>query len=224
MVYRIVHKRIFLTGCDSNTEWQLPWFLQNFFEWSESSLIVADFGMSQDMRLYLKDHPLYNKNFSVTETKSPVHGWFKKPRAIYNATIDDFKVCWLDTDCQIDGDIDSIWKKFESGKLGMVNDRPWTTRRPDHGDWYNSGVILTDRNRVLEEWMLKCESNPKQGDQEILHYMYSPIEKLSKINPLPHTYNTLRIDYIDDVAVENPIVIHHTGKKGNEKIREMMAK
>ena len=106
----------------------------------------------------------------------------------------------------------------------MVIDRPWTTRRPQNGDWYNSGVVMTDRNLVLESWMLRTESAPEQGDQEVLHYMYSPIEKLSKIYPLPHTYNTLRIDYIDNIAVKDPIVIHHTGRKGNDKIREMMTK
>jgi hypothetical protein len=83
---------------------------------------------------------------------------------------------------------------------------------------------MTNRNQTLEQWMLQCESTPDQGDQEVLHYMYTPIERLSKINPLPHTYNTLRIDYIDNIAVKDPIVIHHTGRKGNEKIREMMTK
>ena len=217
-------RRNFLTGCDINTEWQLPWFLQNFFNWSKIPLMVADFGMSEDMIANLKEHPLYGQKFYVVPTESPVDGWFKKPRAIYNATQDGFKVCWLDTDCQIDGDIDSIWKHFEHSKLGMVIDRPWTKRRPENGDWYNSGVVMTDRNHVLESWMLRTESAPEQGDQEVLHNMYSPIERLSKIYPLPHTYNTLRIDYIDNVAVENPIVIHHTGRKGNDKIRELMTK
>lgn len=219
-----MYRRNFLTGCDSNTEWQLPWFLENFLQWSDVPLMIANFGMSEDMVSNLKEHPMYENKFYVVHTESPVDGWFKKPRAIYNATQDGFKVCWLDTDCQINGDIDSIWNHFEHGKLGMVIDRPWTTRRPQNGDWYNSGVVMTDRNPVLESWMLRTESAPEQGDQEVLHYMYSPIEKLSKINPLPHKYNTLRIDYIDNIAVKDPIVIHHTGRKGNDKIREMMTK
>jgi len=219
-----MYRRNFLTGCDSNTEWQLPWFLENFLRWSSVPLIIADFGMSEDMVSNLKEHPAYNKRFVIMPIESPVEGWFKKPRAIYNATLSGFRTCWLDTDCQINGDIDSIWDHFEHGKLGMVIDRPWTTRRPQNGDWYNSGVVMTDRNLVLESWMLRTESAPEQGDQEVLHYMYSPIEKLSKIYPLPHTYNTLRIDYIDNIAVKDPIVIHHTGRKGNEKIREMMTK
>ena len=127
-----MYRRNFLTGCDCNTEWQLPWFLQNFLRWSEVPLMVADFGMSDDMLSHLKQHPMYANGFYVVHTESPVDGWFKKPRAIYNATLDGFKVCWLDTDCQIDGDIASIWKHFEHGKLGMVIDRPWTTRHRSH--------------------------------------------------------------------------------------------
>jgi hypothetical protein len=48
------------------------------------------------------------------------------------------------------------------------------------------------------------------------------IKKLSFINPLPHTYNTLRLDYIDNIAVENPRIIHHTGEKGNNVIRKQL--
>jgi hypothetical protein len=104
----------------------------------------------------------------------------------------------------------------------MVQDRPWTKRRPENGDWYNSGVVMTDRNEILRAWKDKTESRPEQGDQEVLHYMLSPIEKLGKINPIPHKYNTLRLDYIDNVAVTNPVIIHHTGQKGNLKIKQMM--
>jgi hypothetical protein len=48
------------------------------------------------------------------------------------------------------------------------------------------------------------------------------IKKLTYINPLPHAYNTLRIDYIDGIAVKNPKIVHHTGAKGNEVIRSML--
>lgn len=217
-------KRHFVTGCDHNTEWQLPWFIDNFFRHSDCLLMIENFGMSKEMKNFLEVHPLYKQRMFLRQNTSTAKGWFKKPRAIYDATSNGFVACWLDTDCQINGDIDSIWRLYEGDKLNMVKDRPWTTRRPENGDWYNSGVVMTNRNTTLEQWMLQCESTPDQGDQEVLYYMYTPIERLSKINPLPHTYNTLRIDYIDNIAVKDPIVIHHTGRKGNEKIREMMTK
>ena len=216
------YKKCYLTGCDSNTEWQLPWFLENWQRDSGVPILIADFGMSEEMISHLHQHPTYMKRMQIFTFDSPVTGWFKKPRAIWAATRMSSRVCWLDTDCQIDGKIDTIWDHFQPNMLNMVKDRPWTERRPENGDWYNSGVVMTDRNEILRQWMEKTESDPDQGDQEVLHYMLTPIEKVGKINPLPHKYNTLRIDYIDNVAVPDPIVIHHTGHKGNEKIREMM--
>ena len=49
------------------------------------------------------------------------------------------KVCWIDTDCQILDDISDIFSYSERDKLGMVEDRPWSSRRPEMGAWYNSG-------------------------------------------------------------------------------------
>ena len=49
-----------------------------------------------------------------------------------------------------------------------------------------------------------------------------PLQKLTYINPLPHTYNTLRLDYIDGINVKNPKIVHHTGKKGNDAIRRQI--
>ena len=218
----IMVKKSFLTGCDYNTEWQLPWFIENFTKHSTGILQVADFGMTDDMLDFIEHHPRFGKQIYILSFENKLSGWFKKPRAIYNATNDGFNVCWLDTDCQIDGDLDSIWNYFESGRLGMVVDRPWTKRRPDNGEWYNSGVVLSDRNPTLTTWMRSCEEDQTESDQYILYHMHTPIERLSKIYPIPHEYNTLRLDYIDNVAVDNPIIIHHTGKKGNDVIRQQL--
>ena len=216
-------KKTFVTGCDYKTEWQLPWFMNNFFEHSTSMLQIANFGMSMDMLTLLRAHPSYEKQFLIMEVDTLLQGWFKKPRAIYHATGCNFVTCWVDTDCQIVGDIDSIWQEYVPDIMGMVIDRPWTIRRPFNGDWHNSGVVLTNRNQTLENWMNECEINPVESDQHVLYHMYTPIEKISRINPLPHKYNTIRLDYIDNIAVKDPIIIHHTGQKGNETIREMIS-
>jgi hypothetical protein len=217
-------RKSFLTGCDYNTEWQLPWFIENFLEHSVGILQIADFGMSTDMLDLIEHHPRFGKQIYILSLSfdNKMSGWFKKPQAIYEATRDGFSICWLDTDCQIDGDIDSIWSHFEPGRIGMVVDRPWTKRRPDNGEWYNSGVVLSDRNQTLTNWMGSCAQNQTECDQHVLYYMHTPIERIGKIYPIPHEYNTLRLDYIDNVAVDNPIVIHHTGKQGNDVIRQQM--
>ena len=93
------------------------------------------------------------------------------------------------------------------------------------GTWYNSGVIvIEDIPLVLTDWERECINNPTLGDQEVLYLMLegNEIKKLGAIRPLPHEYNTLRLDYIDKIDVKNPKVIHHTGKKGNEVIKEQI--
>ena len=42
---RYLMSNVFVTGCDHNTEWQLPWFLENFERYNDTKLIIADFGI-----------------------------------------------------------------------------------------------------------------------------------------------------------------------------------
>ena len=211
---------VFLTGCDVNTEWQLPWFIEKYRKHNTAPLILANFGMSKEMR-GIEGVDL------VIDIKSEAKGWFKKPRAILDATqLDGIrKVCWLDTDCEVTGNIETIFDMTEKGKLGMVKDRPWSTRRNELGEWYNSGVVAVEGTpNILRAWADECIRNPVQGDQEVLYLMMGgdALKKLSCIQPMPHTYNTLRLDYIDNIQVGNPKIIHHTGKKGNDVIRSQI--
>lgn len=211
----VMFDKMFITGCDENCEWQLPWFLDNYYKHNDTPISFLNFGISMEMR-----HKLIDKyEINIISVPAAVTGWFKKPKAILAATRIARTVCWLDTDCEITGDISEIFDHYQPGKLGMVQDRPWTKRRGTNGEWHNSGVVLADQSNILHQWAKQCESNPVQGDQEVLYHMLNPIEKIGAIYSLPHTYNTLRLDYIDNIATENPLVIHHTGAKGNEVIR-----
>lgn len=216
-------REIFVTGCDEKTEWQLPWFIHNFREHNpDAKLVLADFGMSDYMWQQVYDD--FDDHFEVL---SEAKGWFKKPRALLDASrLEDVsKVCWLDTDCEIKGNIEHIFDLSEPHRLGMVEDRPWTARRNELGEWYNSGVVLIEGTpNILKMWADECIRNPVQGDQEVLYLMMGGdrLQKLTYINPLPHTYNTLRLDYIDGINVRNPKIVHHTGKKGNDVIRGQM--
>ena len=44
-VMRYPMSNVFMTGCDHNTEWQLPWFIENFERYNDTKLVIADFGM-----------------------------------------------------------------------------------------------------------------------------------------------------------------------------------
>ena len=90
---------IFLTGCDKNTEWQLPWFIHNFRTHSEATIHVADFGMTEEMSAFA--HANFDAVHVLPEFESG-GGWFNKIAAMMHmATYGEQPYCWLDTDCQV---------------------------------------------------------------------------------------------------------------------------
>ena len=38
--------RAVLTGSDANTEWMLPWFIENYKKHNDTHLSIVDFGMN----------------------------------------------------------------------------------------------------------------------------------------------------------------------------------
>ena len=64
-----------ITGCDSKTEWQLNWFIENYGQNAHQPLIVADFGMSDQYLDYVTKHPRVNGVMNLRNTEDK--GWFK---------------------------------------------------------------------------------------------------------------------------------------------------
>lgn len=208
---------VFLTGCDSSTEWHLMWFLPHFKDHVPpgTRLILADFGIANP-ELCAGWHEFHD----VIEVKEGT-GWFKKPSAIMKASQlpNVEKVCWLDTDCKVVRDPTGIFELSKPESLGMAEDRPWTVRRGKNGPWHNSGVVVVEGTpAILRKWAGECVENPAEGDQEVLHEMIggNGILRNSWINTIPPEWNTLRLDYVDGIAEENPVIIHYTGRKGKE--------
>jgi hypothetical protein len=197
------YSKLFITGCDKNTRWMLPWFLENFKKHNDTPIEVF--------------------NFDDTGTE----GWFNKPNAMLAAADMADKVIWLDTDCEVRADLSPMFDKIQKNKLSMVLDRPWTKRRPERGNWYNSGVVgYTGKPPVLTEWhrYITQGLTNEVGDQEVLHWMLGgdPLREMVHINELPHIYNTLRLDLIDNTAPKKPHIMHWTGSVGKLKIKDMM--
>ena len=210
---------IFLTGCDKNTEWQLPWFVDNFKTHTDLPLVIADFGMSEVMR-----------DWATTQAQvfdCETNGWFTKVEAMIRMgyMYGQKKFCWVDTDCQICSDPSGIFSYVQPNKLTMIIDHPWSTRRPQLGHWYNSGVVAYESTpNVLLNWQKECRQGNHRGDQEALYsWLGGDFMKIATyISEAPHRYNTLRIDLIDKTAPKNPIIMHWTGEKGNDEIRNQM--
>jgi hypothetical protein len=193
--------KLVITGCDSKTNWQLEWFQLNYWK--------HNLGL-----------PLQIFDF---DTFAPeLRGWFKKPAAMIEASKMADKVIWLDTDCEVRTSIDDMFDLIVPNKLCMVEDKPWTTRTKE--TWHNSGVVgFEDCPAILDAWYEEVKITKGRGDQEVLHSMCRDgMTRLIHIHDLPHSYNTLRLDLLDNTAPKDIKIMHWTGAKGNEEIRKQM--
>ena len=211
--------RCFLTGCDVNTEWMLPWFLKNYFKHNKTPIVFADFGVSDATRAWVYQVSGVQDTFEVA--KQLKGGWFYKPQAMYSAKYKE--VCWLDTDIQILGDMSSIFDHLEDNKLGMIEDKPWSKQSGEK--WHNSGVVaMRDKPIILGEWIDACKQTKDRGDQEVLHTILnqSPMKRLSHITDLPNKYNWLRLQIERGDDSSEKLAMHWTGFKGKDMIRKLM--
>ena len=206
-------KKAFVTGCDKNTEWMLPWFLENYRKHNNLPIVICDFGMTKEGREKVKN------NFIIEMDPIKHKKWFLKPKSMLECPSE--YTCWIDTDCHVLGNIEDIFDYCEPNKLAMCEDIPWTQRRKEI--WHNSGVVaFQHKPDILKRWEHQCRVDPIVGDQETLHVMLNPLEKMVNVTTLPKKYNVVRLQLLDNTAPEEILVMHWTGKKGKDKIMELM--
>lgn len=213
-------ENLFLTGCDEKTEWQLPWFLENYFKYNNTPIAIGNFGMSDEMVRWCetKSHAfclMHHDQIGQFEK-----AWFLKPAAMLKAP--GKKVVWLDTDCQVMANLDHIFRILVPNKLNMVMDRPWLKRRKE--EWFNSGVVgFINKPEILYKWAKQVEDTPNVGDQEVLHSMLDPLNRQIYIHELPNKWNWLRLQIEHDNEDSNDKkIMHWTGAKGNDRIKGLM--
>ena len=205
-----------LTGCDAKTEWQLDWFMENYkTDNSSIPIVLCDFGMNPSTLERIK----YLFSGIMDLKQSNQKGWFKKPIAMFNSPAK--KTLWLDTDCEVKSSLKPLFNMIVPDKLSMVEDKPWSTRRKEI--WHNSGVVgVIGRPQILHSWCNAVTQNSEVGDQEVLHSLLNPITRMTHINDLPFEWNVMRLA-TDHDDYKGPIKIqHHTGAKGNDKIKGLM--
>lgn len=210
---------VVITGCDKNTEWQLPWFTENYHKHNTIPLLIADMGMTEEMVTWAR----LNSQGIMNAAHLPLKGWMKKPHVIANSP--GTRTVWMDTDCEVRADISEIFMRLVPDKLLMAEDRPWTQRRGEK--WHNSGVVgIHGHPDICYEWarQVTAKQNEINGDQEVLHWMMGgdAIRRLKYIEDLPSKYNTLRLDIDDGRNTKGVAVMHWTGEKGNNEIRRQM--
>lgn len=214
-----IFPKAFLIGCDVNTEWMLEWFLENYKLYNSTPIVFADFGVSPSVAKMLDNDTLIATRMSMNANRGK--NWFLKPESMYFAPVK--KCVWLDVDIHIKENIEDIFDLLVPNKLNMVADHFWTSHRGEQ--WHNSGVVgFIDKPVILREWAsaIAKGNHGQVGDQEVLHAMLNPITRIGHINDLPHQYNVLRLDVENDNYVGPIKMMHWTGPKGKEAIKEIM--
>ena len=221
---------IILTGCDKNTEWQLPWFVKNFNKFcagTDCKLAVANFGMTESTRKDIESRVDFVIDFVGDG------GWFNKVKLFYTTHQffgPDANICWLDTDCELK----RCPTIFQLHRGQQVHDgcRPPLDRerfpldpQGNCGPWYNTGVVAyRGRPQIIIPWLKECETGNHRGDQEALYNILNqdPGMRFANIAEVSHRYNVLRLDLLQDRVPDDPCVIHWTGQKGKEEIKRQM--
>ena len=204
----------FITGCDANTEWMLPWFFSNYKQHNDTPIAFMNFGVSNMGMQVVTEYADHVVDLSALKES----GWFKKPKAMLKSPWQ--KTVWLDTDCEVLDDISGIFQLLKPNMLNMVEDKPWTMRRKEV--WHNSGVVgYIGTPSILTSWAQHVELWPQVGDQEVLHSILNPITKIQFINDLPNEYNVMRLQIEMDEYKGPAKIKHWTGAKGKDRIRSL---
>ena len=214
-------KKAFVTGCDANTEWMLPWFMRRYKQFNKMPIMFADFGISEEAMKYVDEHFDLIINMKTVVDK----GWFKKPKTMINASKHSEYTCWIDTDFEILDELESVFNYVEPHRIAMVEDKPWTKRRSPNLPYYNSGIVaFHECPQILHQWAWHVEKNPQVGDQETLHAMWdSPLSQRIYITDIPNEYNWLRLQLEhDNQNSSRKKAIHWTGQKGKDRIKGMI--
>ena len=211
------HKHMFMTGCDESQAWMLPWFIENYRKHNNTPICFCDFGVDAATLAWMQSQKVFDLYLRFNESK--IGGWFLKPAAMYHSPAPS--TCWIDTDCEVLGDISGVFAYIEPGKLAMGIAKPWTKRSGEQ--WHNSGVVAFEgKPEILKRWVRAIETDPQRGDQETLHKMLpTPLDKLINIVDIPNKYNWLRVQLENDKEdSKDKLIMHWTGKKGKDRIRE----
>ena len=207
----------FMTGCDQNTEWMLPWFIENYKKHNDTPLTVMNFGMSNQCLEWLETQ--VHSIGMMRNIPKGTSGWHLKPISMLNSPF--ITTCWIDTDCEVLGDISSVFNYILPEKLAMVEDVPWSKRSGEK--WHNSGIVaFTGKPTILQEWAQAIHNTNIRGDQEVLHTILDPLRTAVMITDLPNKFNYMRVQMIDGTKVPDVLVKHWTGYKGKEHSRSIM--
>lgn len=231
-----------IVGCDSDQEWLLPWWWDNYISCNPWPVSFIDFGLSKKARAWCEERgdvvdlevpdvliagkgdidpklasdweEIYGKTYWQCRK-----GWFKKPVAMLQSPYE--RSLWIDLDCEILGPIEILFCKceVESG-IALVRERllPEQYGRLIPGEViYNSGVVVFKRGSIwIQKWVEDClyRNHEFWGDQEVLSRLI--FNHNLKITEIPEIYNWR----ISQGLNLNAVIIHWLGSAGKNYIKK----
>jgi len=215
-----------VTGADAKTQWRLGWWYENLRRHYSGPVAFADFGMEPAALAWCRQHGTI---INCLGTYLP--GWFNKPIAM--TRIAWRRAAWIDTDCEIVGEISSaepdgriFTPKY--GTLDTVDLGP--SGYAAAGDGFNpadvgrrpvnTGVVLFEHGcEAIRTWARAALTDPARarGDQELLNRLIDD-RMVAEPAELPAIFNRLRLAAWDG----SERIIHWTGPAGDSWIRRLI--
>ena len=209
--------KCFLTGCDSNFEWMLPWCVSNIQRhMPDIPVVVADFGMSKKGLQSARDAGV-QEVLSGFQTSGGKKSWFLKPDALLRSPYE--KTVWIDVDCEVVAPCPEIFNYCISEKLALTYD-PWAKRR-GRAYWATGVIGVKGSPMILKEWATHCRKARGRGDQELLYSIIGSSD--IKVNRMPPEFQWLRLDIKHGLDSDSKKVIHWTGPHGKTHIRRLLS-
>jgi hypothetical protein len=214
-----------VTGCDGHHAWMIPWWLDRLKKHNPNiEVAFADFGGLSDA-IQKKIYESVDVYIDLTGAKVD-REWFKKPLAIYHCPFD--KVIWMDSDCEVQGDISQMFNWCNDSHIGLTWDIGPGFNRGINGNTLKravaSGVVVTHpKNELIREWCDMClRARHIRGDQEVLNWMLDDRKHkkniTTKIKIMPKTFQWLRLEGYNP----NALIMHWTGIDGKNHIAKQI--
>lgn len=192
----------FITGSDKALEWLLPFWLMHLRTYHRNHITIVNFGMGVDILRWLRgkadvlnltiSEDLFEKRSSFPirygNEDAPLvelyqrkrKAWFTKPFAMLHSPYR--RTVWLDADCQVNGDISSLFSFAENETgvaMGLEAEHKMQAKIEDGvlkpgGKLFNSGVIAYLHGaQLIQKWAQAVieDEGVFLGDQDILSYL-----------------------------------------------------
>ena len=210
---RILKDRDFgiLIGMDSDQEWMLEWWFDNYKKFNKMPVALVNYGMTRDGLEKAKKLADYIIQFP----KLDIHSWFKKPFALKRSPFQN--TVWIDIDCQVRHDLGPLRKWCRNYGFAVAPDKENKFSQTTFP--VNSGVIAyKHKNKIIDLW---AESTIKKGDQyrsdqEVLEVLLH--EEGADYGLIPPLFNWMRLRGVNRFAH----IIHWTGEEGKKEIRKQI--